>query len=36
MPILVGINDVGRHTYDPDGHVVSAEEFAAAWLRLVD
>lgn len=35
VSILVGINDVGRHTYDPDGHVVSAEDFAAAYDRLL-
>ncbi|MFF2938571.1 SGNH/GDSL hydrolase family protein [Streptomyces niveus] len=35
VSVLVGINDVGWHTYDPDGHVVSAEDFAAAYDRLL-
>lgn len=35
VSILVGMNDVGWHTYDPDGHVISAEEYAAAYDRLL-
>jgi lysophospholipase L1-like esterase len=31
VSILVGVNDVGWHSYDPDGHAALAQ----AWLRLV-
>ncbi|MGW2158545.1 GDSL-type esterase/lipase family protein [Nonomuraea sp. NPDC001699] len=32
---LVGANDMGRHTYDPDGHVIPAEDYAAGYDRLL-
>lgn len=35
LSILVGINDAGGHTIDPDTPVVSAEEFAATYRRLL-
>ncbi len=35
VSILVGINDVGWHTYDPDGYVISPEEYAAGYARLL-
>ena len=35
VSILVGGNDVAWHTYDPDGYVISAEEFAAGYDRLL-
>jgi len=35
VSILVGVNDVGWHTYDPDGYVISAEDFAAGYDRLL-
>ena len=35
VSILVGMNDVGWHTYDPDGHVISAEEYAAGYDCLL-
>ncbi|WP_431914409.1 GDSL-type esterase/lipase family protein [Nonomuraea jabiensis] len=35
VSILVGINDVGWHTYDPDGYVISAEDYAAGYDRLL-
>lgn len=35
VSILVGINDVGWHSYDPDGYVIPAEDYAAGYDRLV-
>ncbi|MEU0932917.1 GDSL-type esterase/lipase family protein [Embleya sp. NPDC005971] len=35
LSILVGMNDVGWHTYAPDGHVISAQDFAAGYDRLL-
>jgi len=35
VSILVGMNDVGWHSYDPDGHVIPVEEFAAGYERLL-
>ncbi|MER5793594.1 SGNH/GDSL hydrolase family protein [Streptomyces sp. NPDC001980] len=35
VSILVGINDVGRPSYDPDGHAVSTQEYAAGHDRLL-
>ncbi|WNF00968.1 GDSL-type esterase/lipase family protein [Streptomyces luomodiensis] len=35
VPILVGANDMGWHTYDPDGHVIPAEDYAAGCDRLL-
>jgi lysophospholipase L1-like esterase len=35
VSILVGINDVGWHSYDPDGYVIPAEEYAAGYDRLL-
>ncbi|TCC26573.1 SGNH/GDSL hydrolase family protein [Kribbella speibonae] len=35
VSILAGMNDVGWHTYDPDGYVIPAEEFEAAYDRLL-
>ncbi|GLY86929.1 SGNH/GDSL hydrolase family protein [Actinoallomurus iriomotensis] len=35
VSILVGVNDMGWHTLDPDGHVISAEDFAAGYERLL-
>ncbi|MFD5408886.1 SGNH/GDSL hydrolase family protein [Streptomyces nojiriensis] len=35
VSILVGINDVGWHSYDPDGHVISRQEYAAGYDRLL-
>lgn len=35
VSVLVGINDVGWHTYDPDGRVIPAEEYAAGYDRLL-
>ena len=35
LSILVGINDAGGHTIDPATPVVSAEEFAATYRRLL-
>lgn len=35
VSVLVGMNDVGWHTYDPDGHVVPAADFAASYHRLL-
>lgn len=36
VSILVGINDVGWHSYDPDGHVIPAEDYAAGYRRLLE
>ncbi|WP_433513027.1 GDSL-type esterase/lipase family protein [Nonomuraea sp. CA-143628] len=35
VSILVGGNDVAWHTYDPDGYVISTEEYAAGYDRLL-
>jgi lysophospholipase L1-like esterase len=35
VSILVGGNDMGWHTYDPDGYVIPAEDFAAGYERLL-
>lgn len=35
VSILVGVNDMGWHTIDPDGHVIPAEDFAAGYARLL-
>jgi lysophospholipase L1-like esterase len=35
VSILVGCNDVGWHTYDPDGYVIPAEDYAAGYDRLL-
>ncbi|MFE9577295.1 SGNH/GDSL hydrolase family protein [Nocardia sp. NPDC006044] len=35
VSILVGVNDMGWHTLDPDGWVISAEEFRAGYDRLL-
>lgn len=35
VSILVGINDVGWHSYDPDGYVIPAEEYAAGYDGLL-
>ncbi|MFF4161548.1 SGNH/GDSL hydrolase family protein [Streptomyces sp. NPDC001678] len=35
VSILVGVNDMGWHTFDPDGHVIPAEDFAEGYDRLL-
>ncbi|MGW1871117.1 SGNH/GDSL hydrolase family protein [Streptomyces mauvecolor] len=35
VSILAGVNDMGWHTLDPEGYVISAEEFAAGYDRLL-
>ncbi|MFG2988204.1 GDSL-type esterase/lipase family protein [Streptomyces sp. NPDC048257] len=35
VSILVGVNDMGWHTLDPRGHVISVEEFEAGYDRLL-
>lgn len=35
LSILIGANDNHWHTLDPDGRVISAEEFAAGYDRLL-
>jgi lysophospholipase L1-like esterase len=35
VSILVGVNDNGRHTFDPRRREVSADEFAAGYDRLL-
>ncbi|MEV6645707.1 SGNH/GDSL hydrolase family protein [Amycolatopsis sp. NPDC051371] len=35
VSILVGVNDNGRHTFDPNAPAVSADEFAAGYDRLL-
>ncbi|WP_433172987.1 GDSL-type esterase/lipase family protein [Actinoallomurus sp. CA-150999] len=35
VSILVGVNDMGWHTIDPDGHVIPAEDYAAGYDRLL-
>ncbi|MFJ3203857.1 SGNH/GDSL hydrolase family protein [Streptomyces sp. NPDC086989] len=35
VSILVGVNDMGWHSLDPQGYVISAEEFEAGYDRLL-
>jgi lysophospholipase L1-like esterase len=35
VSILIGANDNHWHTLDPEGHVISADEFAAGYKRLL-
>ncbi len=35
VSILVGINDVGWHSYAPDGYVIPVEDYAAGYDRLL-
>ncbi|MGW5867251.1 SGNH/GDSL hydrolase family protein [Streptomyces sp. NPDC055239] len=35
VTILVGVNDMGWHTLDPQGYVIPVEEFAAGYGRLL-
>ncbi|MFC6880574.1 MULTISPECIES: SGNH/GDSL hydrolase family protein [Actinomadura] len=35
VSVLVGMNDVGWHSYDPDGYMISADEYAAGYDRLL-
>jgi lysophospholipase L1-like esterase len=35
VSVLVGINDVGWHTYAPDGYVIPVEDYAAGYDRLL-
>jgi lysophospholipase L1-like esterase len=35
VSILIGGNDMGWHTYDPDGYVIPAEDYAAGYERLL-
>ncbi|MFD7340137.1 SGNH/GDSL hydrolase family protein [Streptomyces violascens] len=35
VSILAGVNDMGWHMLDPEGYVISAEEFAAGYDRLL-
>ncbi|MFE7595670.1 GDSL-type esterase/lipase family protein [Streptomyces sp. NPDC057494] len=35
VSLLIGVNDMGWHTLDPDGQVISAEEFEAGYDRLL-
>ncbi|RSD07334.1 SGNH/GDSL hydrolase family protein [Amycolatopsis eburnea] len=35
VSVLVGVNDNGRHTFDPHVREVSADEFAAGYDRLL-
>ncbi|WP_336048285.1 SGNH/GDSL hydrolase family protein [Streptomyces sp. CA2R101] len=35
VSILVGVNDMGRHTLDPEGRVIPVEEFTAGYDRLL-
>ncbi|MEV7937232.1 GDSL-type esterase/lipase family protein [Kitasatospora sp. NPDC088264] len=35
VSILVGVNDMGWHTLDPEGRVIPAEEFEAGYDRLL-
>lgn len=35
VSILAGGNDMGWHTYDPDGYVIPAEDYAAGYDRLL-
>ncbi|MFG2490706.1 SGNH/GDSL hydrolase family protein [Streptomyces caniferus] len=35
VSILVGVNDMGWHTLDPEGYVIPVEEFTAGYDRLL-
>ncbi|MEW2433134.1 GDSL-type esterase/lipase family protein [Streptomyces caniferus] len=35
LSILVGVNDMGWHTLDPEGYVIPVEEFTAGYDRLL-
>ncbi|MFF1868456.1 GDSL-type esterase/lipase family protein [Kitasatospora herbaricolor] len=35
LSILVGVNDVAWHTFDPEGYVIPAERFEAGYDRLL-
>ncbi|MGX1771333.1 GDSL-type esterase/lipase family protein [Nocardia brasiliensis] len=35
VSVLAGINEVGWHSLDPDGYLISAEDFAAGYDRLL-
>ncbi|GES32454.1 SGNH/GDSL hydrolase family protein [Streptomyces angustmyceticus] len=35
VSILVGVNDMGWHTLDPEGRVIPVEEFTAGYDRLL-
>ncbi|MFG2710989.1 SGNH/GDSL hydrolase family protein [Streptomyces goshikiensis] len=35
VSVLVGVNDMGWHTLDPEGRVISAAEFEAGYDRLL-
>ncbi|WP_245179751.1 GDSL-type esterase/lipase family protein [Streptomyces montanisoli] len=35
VSILVGVNDMGWHTLDPNGYVITAQEFEAGYDRLL-
>lgn len=35
VSILVGVNDMGWHTLDPDGYVIGVDEFEAGYDRLL-
>ncbi|GAA5053969.1 GDSL-type esterase/lipase family protein [Streptomyces similanensis] len=35
VSVLVGINDVGWRSFDPDGHEIPVEEYAAGYDRLL-
>lgn len=35
VSILVGVNDMGWHTLDPDGHRIPVEDFEAGYDRLL-
>jgi lysophospholipase L1-like esterase len=35
VSILVGVNDMGWHTLDPQGYVIGVEEFEAGYDRLL-
>ncbi|MFK8850729.1 SGNH/GDSL hydrolase family protein [Streptomyces sp. Ac-502] len=35
VSILVGVNDMGWHTLDPEGYVIPVEEFATGYDRLL-
>ncbi|MCG0286859.1 SGNH/GDSL hydrolase family protein [Streptomyces sp. PSAA01] len=35
VSILAGVNDMGWHTLDPEGYVITAEEFEAGYDRLL-
>ncbi|MFC8731070.1 SGNH/GDSL hydrolase family protein [Luteimicrobium sp. NPDC057192] len=35
VSVLVGINDVGWHTYAPDGYVIPVDDYTAGYDRLL-